>query len=92
MAVRCDGNAGATRFEQLPGGIQTAIASVAFQYGVGLDARTPTFWKNITAQDWEATAKTLDAFGDSYPTRRKLEAEKVREGIKDLPAPAAAAP
>lgn len=83
------GKPGATQFEFLPEGIQTAIASVAFQYGVGLATATPTFWKNVTDQDWDATAKTLDKFGDAYPTRRKLEAGKLRDGMKSLPAAAA---
>lgn len=77
---------GATQFEFLPSGIQTAIASVAFQYGVGLSTATPTFWKNVTDQDWDAAVKTLENFGDAYKTRRKLEADKMSEGIKELPA------
>ena len=65
---------GGARFEELPGGAQTAIASVSFQYGTNLDKATPDFWTAITTQDWAKTKEVLNDFGDRYPTRRKLEA------------------
>ena len=61
-------------FEALHPQIQTAIASVAFQYGTGLNRRTPMFWKQITGHDWTAAIANLKNFGDKYPSRRKLEA------------------
>ena len=64
-------------FEALHPQIQTAIASVAFQYGTGLNRRTPMFWKQITEHDWEGAISNLNNFGDKYPTRRKLEAKLI---------------
>ncbi len=84
---------GASQFEQLPSGIQTAIASLAFQYGVNfakLGGSKKEFWDLVTTQNWEDAAKKLEAFGDVYKTRRKLEAGKLRDGIKELPAAAPA--
>jgi len=61
-------------FDDLPGEAQTVIMSVSFQYGRGLSVATPKFWQAILSQDWKETSKILKAFGDVYPTRRKLEA------------------
>jgi len=69
------------KFSELPSEAQTVIASVSFQYGVGLSSRAPKFWKAVIAQNWTETVKVLKAFGDVYPTRRKKEAallEKVK--------------
>lgn len=69
------------KFFDLPSEAQTVIASVSFQYGVGLDIRAPKFWKVVTAQNWQEAIKILKAFGDAYPTRRKKEAallEKIK--------------
>ncbi|GLQ30194.1 pesticin C-terminus-like muramidase [Litoribrevibacter albus] len=69
------------KFSDIPSQAQTVIASVSFQYGVGLNARAPKFWKAVTSQDWKETIKLLKAFGDAYPTRRKKEAallEKIK--------------
>lgn len=62
------------KFDDIPGEAQTVIVSVSFQYGDGLDTRTPAFWKAAIGQDWKAVAKVLNNFGDAYPSRRKLEA------------------
>ncbi|MGD9386158.1 MAG: pesticin C-terminus-like muramidase [Thioalkalispiraceae bacterium] len=62
------------KFEELASQAQTVIASVSFQYGVGLATATPKFWKQAIAQDWEECSKILKNFGDAYPTRRKKEA------------------
>lgn len=62
------------RFADLPPQAQTVIASVAFQYGVGLDLRTPRFWKAATNRDWPEAIRVLKSFGDAYPTRRMKEA------------------
>lgn len=64
----------AKRFLDLPGEAQTVIASVSFQYGVGLRVRTPKFWKAVTSQDWKKTVAILNDFGDAYSTRRRKEA------------------
>ena len=63
------------RFFNLPSEAQTVIASVAFQYGVNLDVRAPRFWRAVTAQDWPQAVSELRTFGDTYPTRRRLEAD-----------------
>lgn len=62
------------RFEDLPAEAQTVIASVSFQYGVGLSVATPKFWKAVVSQDWKEVSKLLKAFGDVYKTRRNKEA------------------
>lgn len=63
------------RFADLPAQAQTVIASVAMQYGPGLDSATPRFWKAVTTQDWREAISELRAFNDAYPTRRRREAE-----------------
>tara|TARA_R110000765_G_C18602436_1_gene569326 strand:- start:30 stop:572 length:543 start_codon:yes stop_codon:yes gene_type:complete len=60
-------------FESLPSNKQTAIASVAFQYG-DLAKKTPNFWRQVTSDDWEGAKRNLLDFKDKYPTRRKKEA------------------
>jgi len=60
-------------FEQLPRGVQTALASINFQYG-SLPGTTPNYWKQVTEQRWKDASDNLKKFGDQYPTRRKLEA------------------
>ena len=66
---------GKLRFQDIPGPAQTVIASVSFQYGVGLNIRTPKFWRAVTKQDWTESIKILRNFGDRYQTRRKKEAQ-----------------
>lgn len=61
-------------FVDLPYQAQTVIASVFFQYGIGLESATPKFWKAVTDQDWQATLAILRDFKDCYPTRRHKEA------------------
>lgn len=62
-----------TSFESLPSNKQTAVASVAFQYG-DLAKKTPNFWRQVTDGDWSAAKRNLLDFKDKYPTRRKKEA------------------
>lgn len=62
------------KFDAIPAQAQTVIASVSFQYGVGLAIAAPKFWKQAIAQDWKECSKILKKFGDAYPTRRKKEA------------------
>ena len=66
-------------FDDLNSKAATVVASVAFQYG-DLETRTPNFWKQVTAGDWEAAKKNLYDFGDKYKSRRKKEAELL-EGL-----------
>lgn len=51
---------------------QTAITSVAFQYGVG-SKNTPKFNKQVLSNNWEGLVKELRNFGDRYDTRRAKE-------------------
>jgi len=67
------------KFIDLPSQAQTVIASVSFQYGVGLNIRAPSFWKAVTSQDWAEAIEILKSFGDAYPTRRKKEAALLEE-------------
>lgn len=68
-------------FDDLPGQAQTVIASVSFQYGT-LSTKAPKFWKAVTKQDWPDAVKILRAFGDSYPTRRGKEADRLEQVVK----------
>lgn len=68
-------------FAQLPGEVQTVIASVAFQYG-NLATRTPVFWRQVTQGQWHEAIANLRNFGDRYPTRRNLEADLLERGIR----------
>lgn len=63
-----------TDFDDLPDDCQTVVASVAFQYG-NLATRTPNFWKQVTAEDWDAATANLRNFGDKYGSRRHKEAD-----------------
>ena len=60
-------------FDDLTKGQATVVTSVAFQYG-DLPTRSPIFWKHVTNGDWSKAEQELRNFGDSYSSRRKLEA------------------
>lgn len=64
-------------FAALPERAQTAIASVAFQYG-DLETKCPKFWLAACGQDWAAAVDELEHFGDRYPSRRGKEADLLR--------------
>lgn len=68
------GNTAGILFDDLPSQAQTVIASVSFQYG-NLATRTPMFWAAVTAQNWVEAVRILRNFGDSYPSRRRREAD-----------------
>ena len=70
-----------TRFQDLPRGAQTAIVSVAHQYGTNLAAATPNFWNQITGGRWQDAPDNLMNFGDAYRTRRRLEGGLMRDAI-----------
>jgi len=70
-----------TRFQDLPSGAQTAIMSVAHQYGSDLASATPHFWDQVTAGRWQDAHDNLMNFGDAYRTRRRLEAGLVSDAI-----------
>jgi hypothetical protein len=72
-----------TNFWSLPGGAQTAIIDLAFQYGPNLAAKAPQFWKQVTTGQWQAAVDNLNDFGDQYPIRRKKEADKISNDITE---------
>ncbi|MEM9562122.1 MAG: pesticin C-terminus-like muramidase [Actinomycetota bacterium] len=78
---------GKTPFAGLPREAQTAISSVAFQYGAGLATETPTFWRHITSQDWPAALGELRNFQDEFPTRRNREGDLIESMIGRLQIP-----
>lgn len=82
LRTQYDRAAAPHRFDQLPAGIQTALASVAYQYGANLARRTPRFWAMATRADWDACMRELENFGDKYPTRRRAEAALIRDSLK----------
>lgn len=63
-------------FDNLDQGQATVIISVGFQYGSF--SRTPSFIKYATDGNWDAVYKELQEFGDDFPTRRKKEAEYLK--------------
>lgn len=70
-------------FLALPPEIQTAIASVSYQYG-DLSKSCPNFWADITENRWEDAENELRNFGDHFKSRRTAEAELFRQGIEKL--------
>jgi hypothetical protein len=78
-----------TRFQDLPRSAQTAIFSVAHQYGTNLAARTPNFWSQVTRGQWQDAHDNLQNFGDAHRSRRQLEGGLMRDAINsgNLPAP-----
>lgn len=80
LVVNYDNAVGAGAFYSLPQEAQTSIASVSFQYG-NLANSAPTFWGKVVAKDWAGAVSELRNFGDSYPTRRGLEADRLQQGI-----------
>lgn len=73
---------GATPFLGLPPEAQTVIASVAFNYGPGLDRVTPAFWKHVTEQNWFDALGELRNFGNpALQARRDLEGDLLEQII-----------
>jgi hypothetical protein len=77
------------RFQDLPQDAQTAVMSVAHQYGTNLPDRTPNFWNQVTNGQWQAAHDNLMDFGDSFGPRRRLEAGLLLNAINSgsLPQP-----
>jgi len=67
--------AGRAALDDLPGPAQTVIASVAYQYGLDLQRRTPRFWSLVLEQNWPDVVTELRNFGDAYGKRRGQEAD-----------------
>jgi Bacterial toxin homologue of phage lysozyme, C-term len=72
--ARSYSQAGGGNFSDLPAQMQTVIASIAFQYG-DLGSRTPNFWRQVVAHDWQGAHANLLNFGDRYANRRRQEAD-----------------
>tara|TARA_R100001015_G_C4565185_1_gene124280 strand:+ start:42 stop:866 length:825 start_codon:yes stop_codon:yes gene_type:complete len=72
-----------TNFNNLNMGIQTSMASVAFQYG-DLPTKTPIFWNAATRGQWDAVLNELRNFGDRYPTRRNKEADYLQKFLDPI--------
>jgi hypothetical protein len=75
-------------FETLQQGAQTAVVSVAYQYGTNLAAATPHFWRQVTQGEWQAAYNNLMNFGDAFPSRRHLEAALILAAIDSGALPA----
>lgn len=83
LAAKYDAASQVGAFHKLPRDTQTAITSLYFQYGTGEPhVSTPKYWQQITTGDWEGAHGNLLDFGDRYPDRRKLEAERLRNDIR----------
>lgn len=82
---------GGTRFEALPPPVQTAIVSVAFNMGVGLNRTAPKFWTYALSQDWPGLIGELKAFGAKDPAIDRRRQEEGRYVEARLAAPGAAA-
>lgn len=65
-------------FDQIPQQARNVLLSVAYQYG-NLSVRTPHFWKAMTTGNYSDAHNELLNFGDKYKTRRKTEAQVLKE-------------
>lgn len=59
-------------WNEMDEGIRTVVFSVMYQYG-NLTKRTPKFYQYVMGRDYVGMIEELSAFGDDYPTRRRLE-------------------
>jgi hypothetical protein len=89
VAANYNAASGGISFQSLAQGAQTAIVSVAYQYGTNLAHATPNFWKQVTGCEWQAAYNNLMNFGDAFPSRRQLEAAQLLTAIQSgtLPLP-----
>ena len=89
VAANYNAASGGVSFQSLAQGAQTAIVSVAYQYGTNLAHATPNFWKQVTGCEWQAAYNNLMNFGDAFASRRRLEAAQLLAAIQSgtLPLP-----
>ncbi|WP_298773035.1 pesticin C-terminus-like muramidase [uncultured Shewanella sp.] len=66
------------KFNCIPSQAQTVITSVEYQYG-SAKHETKNFWRQVTGQQWQEAYDNLMDFKDPYPSRRKIEAQKLKE-------------
>lgn len=67
-------------WETVPDAPQTAIASVAWQYG-DIAHKCPHFWEAAIDKNWKVAIAILENFGDAYTTRRNTEAKYLEENL-----------
>ena len=89
VAANYHAASGGIPFQPLAQGAQTAIVSLAYQYGTNLAHAAPNFWKQVTDCEWQAAYNNLMNFGDAFPSRRHLEAAQLLTAIQSgtLPLP-----
>lgn len=67
------------KWEDLPSGKATAVASVYYQYGPAMFKHN--FWTQTTTGLWDAAYNNLMNYGDKYPSRRKREAAILKKDL-----------
>lgn len=87
LKTRYDKAVGADKphFDDLLSNVQTALASVAFQYGPAFGTRSDSasgrkLWKEAVSQNWDTAEKTLRQWGaniPAYANRRNREADLI---------------
>jgi hypothetical protein len=83
LALKFDAASQVGPFHKLPRDTQTAIGSLYFQYGTDAPEKAaPDYWRQITTGDWNGAHDNLMTFGDDHPSRRKLEAARLRNDIR----------
>ena len=89
VAANYHAASGGISFQNLAQGAQTAIVSLAYQYGTNLAHAAPNFWRQVTGCEWQAAYNNLMNFGDAFPSRRRLEAAQLLIAIQSgtLPLP-----
>ena len=75
------------QFENLPRGAQTAIVSLGYNYGPGLNRTTPNFWHQVINGQWQDAHDNLMDFHDSLPKRREAEARQMASAIPPMATP-----
>jgi GH24 family phage-related lysozyme (muramidase) len=67
------------KWEDLPSGKATAVASVYYQYGPAMFKHN--FWKQTTGGQWQQAYSNLMSYGDKYSSRRKREAAVLKKAL-----------
>lgn len=74
----------ARRFDELPGAVQTVLASLAINFGPGQLATMAKTWSLISSLDWAGLAAWLEVFPSKQPelqARRRREAALLRTSL-----------
>ena len=67
------------KWEELPSGKATAVASVYYQYGPAVFNHN--FWTQTTGGQWQQAYDNLMNYGDKYSSRRKREAAVLKKAL-----------